>query len=154
MQPELPLRDIHIPEAISWWPPAIGWWIVLIVGIASFIALFLLIKHRLRPTPVKSAKKLLQAIAEDTDSSDFAKLQKISALLRRVAMSNAPRQQAASLHGRAWLQYLDQSMPEQPFSHGAGQCLGSMHFRKENQVSVDMQALLHLCERWLKEQKS
>ena len=26
-QPEL--RDIHLPEASLWWPPAPGWWISL-----------------------------------------------------------------------------------------------------------------------------
>jgi len=33
------LRDIHLPDAISWWTPAIGWWILLALVIAAFIVL-------------------------------------------------------------------------------------------------------------------
>ena len=24
----LPLKDIHLPDAVFWWPPAIGWWLL------------------------------------------------------------------------------------------------------------------------------
>ena len=28
---QLPLRDIHLPEAVSWWPPAYGWWLLVVL---------------------------------------------------------------------------------------------------------------------------
>ena len=39
MDPEqIPLRDLHLPDAISWWPLAPGWWIVLgLALIANFL---------------------------------------------------------------------------------------------------------------------
>jgi hypothetical protein len=38
------LRDIHLPEAVSWWPLAIGWWLVAIVCILGlFFTLKLLL---------------------------------------------------------------------------------------------------------------
>ena len=39
---EIPLRDIHLPEPISWWPLAPGWWILvgglLALAILGFLA--------------------------------------------------------------------------------------------------------------------
>ena len=23
------LRDVHMPDPISWWPPAFGWWMIM-----------------------------------------------------------------------------------------------------------------------------
>ena len=34
-QPEL--RDIHLPDPLSWWPPAIGWWL-LVIGSLALVA--------------------------------------------------------------------------------------------------------------------
>ena len=31
----LPLRDLHLPEAVGWWPLAPGWWGVIAVVTAS-----------------------------------------------------------------------------------------------------------------------
>ena len=33
----IPLRDLHLPDAIGWWPLAPGWWgvlVILAVGLA------------------------------------------------------------------------------------------------------------------------
>jgi len=32
---ELPLKDIHLPDAITWWPLAIGWWLLIVMVIAA-----------------------------------------------------------------------------------------------------------------------
>jgi len=34
------LHDIHMPEAIGWWPPAPGWWLLLGLVFISIAALF------------------------------------------------------------------------------------------------------------------
>ena len=31
MNQALPLRDIQLPDAVSWWPLAMGWWLLLLV---------------------------------------------------------------------------------------------------------------------------
>jgi cbb3-type cytochrome oxidase subunit 3 len=70
---QLPLRDIHLPEAIGWWPPAIGWWLLAIL-IPLFMALmFWLYKRITRKTVVKAAKKLLLQIKNDQQRENSQK---------------------------------------------------------------------------------
>ena len=55
MDPEqIPLRDLHLPEAISWWPLAPGWWFV--IGIAV-IGLGFLIRAWLRTRARGAARR-------------------------------------------------------------------------------------------------
>jgi len=153
MDQQLPLRDIHLPETIGWWPPAIGWWLLLIlIPLLGFI-LFWLYKRITRQTAVKNAKKILTAIRSDKETNKSQKLQQLSTLLRRVAISVSPREQCAALTGQAWLQYLDRSVKGAPFAEGVGRCLADSHFRPSGADDVDINALIKLCEQWLKAQR-
>ena len=42
----LPLRDLHLPDAIGWWPLAPGWWVViaLVAALLGYI-LWRVYKH-------------------------------------------------------------------------------------------------------------
>ncbi|WP_305909747.1 DUF4381 domain-containing protein [Methylomarinum sp. Ch1-1] len=153
MEQQLPLKDIHIPEAVDWWPPAIGWWLLLILIPALIFMLWRLYRRIVRRTAVKSAKKILAAIKEDQQSDPLQKLQQLSALLRRVSISVTPREHCAGLTGADWLRHLDRSVKGSPFSEGVGRCLADAHFRKTAPDDVDLSALIGLCEQWLKGQK-
>ena len=153
MDQALPLRDIHLPEAIGWWPPAIGWWLLLFLLPVLLVSLWWLYRRITRRTVIKSAKRILVAIKEDEQTGDLEKLQQLSALLRRVAISLAPRRDCAGLSGEAWLRYLDRSIKGSPFSEGVGRCLGDVQFRKHLPAGVDMAALISLCDQWLRGQK-
>lgn len=149
---DLPLRDIHLPEAISWWPPAIGWW--LLAALVPLLAgiLYWLYRRLTRKTALKTAKKVLAAIRQDNTMDDLTKLSEISILLRRVAISTASRSRTASLTGEAWLAYLDGAMPGAPFSQGVGRYLSDARYRKETPGDLDIVRLINLCEDWLKAQ--
>jgi hypothetical protein len=151
MEPQsLSLREIHLPEAINWWPPAIGWWLVLLA--CFFIAW--LVHYITRPTAIKAAKKQLLEIKQDNSSEDIHKLAKISELLRRVAISNSPRSDCASLTGQAWLEYLDKTLIDKPFTQGAGQYLANAHFKKIPDNNIDITKIINICEKWLKAQRN
>ena len=150
---QLPLKDLHLPEAISWFPPAIGWWLLLILVPLLIALIYWLYKRLTRKTAVKVAKQQLRVIKESTKDNTY-KLVQLSALLRRVAISVAPREQTASLTGQAWLAFLDSSLKEKPFSTGAGRCLIDAPYRRLALTNVEISQLISLCEDWLKAQKT
>lgn len=152
MEQSLALRDIHLPEAISWWPPAIGWWLLLVLIPLLVFGAWWLYKRLTRNTAVKSAKRLLATIKDDQYADDLQKLQQLSIWLRRVTLSIAPDQHNAGLTGKAWLAYLDKGVEGQPFSQGIGQCLSDVQFRQVAPDDLDINALITLCETWLKGQ--
>ena len=153
MEQSLPLRDIHPPEAISSWPPAIGWWLLLIIVPVLIFSSWMLYKRLTRKTAITSAKALLLEIKADQSTDDLKKLQHISIWLRRVTISIDPRQHSAGLTGQAWLEYLDGDLDGQPFSQGVGCCLADAQFRQSAPEDLDIPALIKLCELWLKGQK-
>jgi hypothetical protein len=147
MEPNLPLRDIHLPEPVGWWPPAPGWWL-LAVGVPALLACAVWLWHRLRrPTPKKLALREWAAIAHGAMPPQ-EKLRRLAVLLRRAALSAYPREEVAGLAGEQWLAFLDRNLGGQDFSAGPGRLLAEAPYRREAPGEVD--ALLALCRAWLK----
>ncbi len=148
----LDLKDIHEPEAIGWWPPAIGWWILAVLIPLLIILLVWFYKRLTRKTALKTAKKMLAKIKQDAARDNLQKLDELSVLVRRVAISVSPRAKAAGLTGRQWLEFLDTSVKGTPFSEGIGQLLADAPYRKTPPTALEISQLIELCESWLKSQ--
>lgn len=94
------LRDIVVPPAVSFWPPAPGWWGVgAVCIIAAGFAVAAVVRHRRRNAYRREALRALEA----ADGRD------ISAILKRAALAAFPRREVASLNGAAWLAFLDRT---------------------------------------------
>ena len=145
MGPEqIPLRDLHLPEAIGWWPLAPGWW--LVIGIA-LIAIGLLIRIGLRTRARGAARRyalrqldtIVLQYNEHKDPIAFGA--NLSELLRRAMLAYAPRMDVAGLTGEEWLQWLDQDLAQPVFSSGPGRQILDLPYRKPNtelpKVDVD-----------------
>lgn len=153
MQPtELPLRDIHIPDAISWWPPAIGWWVLAVLIPLCLYLSYKLYKHITRKTALKSAKSYFKMLRDDEQRSKHEKLVELSSLMRRTAVSLYPREDVASLTGDAWLNFLDQSIINRGFNSDTGWLLTEGLYSKKDD-SYYLTPLFNLCEDWLNSQK-
>ncbi|MCK5830191.1 MAG: DUF4381 domain-containing protein [Methylococcales bacterium] len=155
MEPKaLDLKDIHLPELVGWWPPAIGWWLAPIFILLLCTLIVWLYKYLTRKTAIKTANKQLLDIKENNTSTDIEKLANLSALLRRVAISISSRNECASLTGQAWLEYLNSTVKETPFTEGVGRYLATTHYKKVPDNDFDISQIITLCENWLKAQKN
>ena len=153
MEPELALRDIHLPDAVGAWPPAIGWWLLPVLLILAIYLLFVLYRRLTRGTAVKQARRQLLEMRRHPPQDAMQALQQYSVLMRRLALSVSSDPEVAGLSGAAWLNYLDQSVPGRLFSEGPGRYLGDAHFRSAMPDGLDIQLLSRLCEQWIKAQK-
>ena len=149
---QLPLRDIHLPADISWWPPAPGWWLIvgLILSVTLFWKWWYRRKLRLKFSAINLAKEeFKQAREQYSTHQDHRQIvREISILLRRLSISTFPRVETASLTGTAWLQFLDGPMPATPFTSGAGRMLIDAPYRQEVK-SEEIEPLFRLCDEWI-----
>jgi hypothetical protein len=130
---QIPLRDLHLPDAISWWPLAPGWWFVIVlavVGLAYLIRWYM--RTRARGAARRHALRQLDQLTADFelhhDAIRFSR--ELSELLRRTMLAYAPRGEVAGLTGDAWLAWLDRDFDEPRFRAEAGRKLLELPYRK------------------------
>lgn len=94
------LRDIRLPDAVSWWPLAPGWWMVLALACFAIFAALVWNVVRKYTTSYQALRELEQFSANDPVEYATG----VSVLLRRVAM----RKDAAigQLKDGSWADFL------------------------------------------------
>jgi len=150
---ELPLRDIHLPDPVSWWPLAPGWWgllaLILLLGGLLFLGRYLY-RRKARLRAARKALALLQT-QHQAHQDDHRLAIELSVLLRRISLSHYPRVNVASLTGNTWLCFLDKGLEKTElqggFSTGAGQILANAPYQPE--AIIDTTALFELCTAWI-----
>lgn len=150
MNDELPLRGPDMPDPLGWWPPAPGWWLLLVAMVLVAVLLKLWLGRPRRGNYWSEAQKQLHSIEQMT-GSPLLQLQQLSSLLRRMAMLRFGREQSASLTGDAWLQLLDSAWPRNDFSRGAGVLLEDAPYRKNPEG--DISELFTIVREWLQYQR-
>ena len=147
---DLPLRDIHLPEPVSWWPPAPGWWLLLALSIALVATGWWLLARYRRRRVLRQLQQELQHIREGyLQDKDAAVLGRLSVLLRRACLSFYPRHEVASLTGDDWLGFLN-SRTRNAFDDDAAQLLLQAPYRDRQQAeTVDVKRLIRIIEQQL-----
>jgi len=134
------LRDVHVPPDLSWWPPAIGWWIVMLAILAMLAWMLWQLRGRhQRRAPLRAAQRLLQElIAEQSQGhiSDADFVHQSNELLKRVLVRAYGHTEYAPLAGTAWLQVLDDISETESFTKGSGKVLGDERFRAKPEVNI------------------
>ncbi len=147
------LRDIHLPEPVSWWPPAPGWWLTLGAVIAFIILVFVIRRGiRLRRWRREARATIAQLKQQHRENPERGQeiVGRLSVLMRRVATTRFPAAEVASLSGAQWLQFLDRhSKKGEPFQQGVGQLLADAPYRSRHVNIPEVEALLKLCDHWI-----
>jgi hypothetical protein len=101
------LRDIVIPDAPPYWPPAAGFWVAL----GMVVVILLLVAWRLHTVRNRNAyrKAGLMLLSNAETAYD------VSVVLKRVALAVFPREQVASLYGDEWAAFLHKTCPQSYF---------------------------------------
>ena len=147
----LPLRDIHLPDPVSWWPLAPGWWILLlIVIITTFLIVYFIRRRRnYRLSALYLAKQELvrikNAYASNQDKSRLVK--ELSELIRRLSISICHREEAAALTGQDWLEFLDRYADKDKFNSDTGRILIEAPYQANPEFNSN--DLIDLVSSWL-----
>ena len=140
------LRPLHAPLPVSWWPPALGWWVLAVVII---VLLVLWYRHWQRMAPQRAALRELKQL-EKHHKSEPQLVATLNALLKRYALVCWPSSTVASLTGEQWLQFLDAHGGNGQFNQGCGRLLATSPYRDE---PLPQDELVLLIRRWIKKNR-
>lgn len=149
MDPLAQLKDIHLPAPVSAWPLSIYWWLaiiatLLIIGCAAY-AVFRYIKHTRLTRLALSELAQLQQQGCDVNS--------LHHLLKRIVLSSYARETVASLHGEAWLRFLDQQASTKrhaftEFTNNSESWMLDLYSPQPNVVATSLH--FKTCKSWIK----
>lgn len=148
MEDNLPeLRDIHLPDGVSMFPPAYGWWVIL----ASVIAIFILIN--LAKYIRRKSKKLyaMRLIKHVHNQNIIASALQMSEILRRICVYKY--KSAASLFGKEWIEFLNQHAKLKLEGKAANLLIDAPYIAQntKNYNTEDVIVLQDFCKNWIGE---
>ena len=129
---EIPIRDLHLPEAIGWWPLAPGWWILIaLLVISTIVLLRRWYRSFARGAARRHALRQLDAYSKDylEHGNGVTFGTQLSELVRRTMLAYAPRSEVAGLTGEEWLTWLDHDLDRSHFATGDGHPLIEWPYR-------------------------
>jgi len=145
------LSPIYEPTQSGWWPPAFGWWLLLLIGILIGIVFWWQYRQR-RPSlwyqeACNSAKQAMNAYRNNPSRENVLTL---NGLLKQVAVNFFPRNTVAHLQGSKWCQWLDEQGQTTGFTAGSGRIFGDDLYAPTPQaLQVDPDQLEKLIFNWL-----
>jgi hypothetical protein len=132
------LRDIVVPSPVSWWPPAVGWWLLAgALCIAGAVVLVGLLRQRRHNAYRRIALRELAAASA---------LPQVAEILKRTALVAGPRNEIAGLSGERWCRWLRRETGK-PVPESVQKCLGRDVFRDED--SCDLNRVKAFVAEWI-----
>lgn len=141
------LRDIHIPDGVSAFPPAYGWWLILLAIIATIVLVKLYSAWRIR------SKKLyaLRLLNDVRDQDVILAAKEMSEILRRICVIKYP--EASVYIGKEWIDFLNLHTKETIGGKTAQLLIDAPYVRphSKNYSQEDLENLRAFCVAWIGE---
>lgn len=118
------LEPVACPPDIGFWPPAIGWWMLLAMA-ALLLALWiyrLILRHR-RLQFKRDAQTLFDALPDDPGSELIFRTNEI---LKRAALQAQPvkKSEITQAFGQQWIELMHELNPAHPLPESCARALG------------------------------
>lgn len=139
------LRDIYIPDGVSMWPLAYGWWVLALSIFVCVLLLqaFLFIYRR-------NKKRYALRLLENISSSDIiSSARNISELLRRICIYKY--KEAVALSGEKWIEFLNSHSKKKLEQEAADLLLNSPYVsNKQTKYSISsLRKLQDFVRQWI-----
>ena len=138
------------------WPPALGWWVSLVLIIASIISISWLIKKSYAKKQVRaryygafSKVNLLKSNQTEEEQSTYVR--QLTQAIKAIALERFGNKEVATLSGQAWLEFLDTTGKCNHFTNGSGQVFGKSMYQPTIKNIPDCDHLMTICQDWVKE---
>lgn len=139
------LADIHLPMEISYWPPAPGWWLLILILIAGIV--FMIRRYARYYNHKKVCEYALNELEhcrvqfdtsnEDTDLMRLAYINSFNSVIRRVALVHFPEENVASLTGEAWVDFIREKGDSSGLDETISSALSFGRFQTECNVDIN-----------------
>ncbi len=109
------LHDIEGLDPISWWPLAVGWWVLFGIAFSTLSALVCFVIYKIafrRSWKSDTFRKLARLEKNLSDATSRETVMVLSEYLRRIALKRFSRKECAGLVGQDWLKWLAAHDPQ------------------------------------------
>jgi hypothetical protein len=149
-----PLRELPLPEAVSWAPQTIGWAIVFAVLMVAMLwiawAAWRRYKRALYRRVALAELAGIEARLNDANQRTAA-LASIPPLIKRTSLAAAPRARVAALTGDEWLAFLKRTNGH--FDTRSGALLTLVSYAPADQIAAiskpEIETLVNATRDWI-----
>jgi len=145
------LNDIVVPPAVSWWPPAPGWYFLAVVLLIAFLLACASMIRRYRANRYRR-----EALAELVRLKPGPEsLKDLADLLKRTAMTASGRDTVAALSGDQWVEWLNGQCAHPVFQDVSRELLArSLYTSNSTGSEQDVAALYQAVRQWVSVHRS
>jgi len=146
------LNDIVLAPAPSWWSPAPGWYVLLLVFVLLLIGAAYRLWRDYYNNRYRRAALLELAALEAEQGGQHC--ERLPELLKRTALHAYPREEIAMLSGESWRAFLDRHCTSRPFHSEAGELLDRLAYQPASQDAMNLQPLVEAIRTWIKQHRA